>query len=282
MDSGAQRNWPYKKMAVFLPISNFKGSEAFVTQLLPILADERPGLHRLLLKLSADEAVIRPHAQMLLASPLAAAKNRYPSYEGEIAAIEEMLVAQVEAKDTLGERLVLRRLSGTTNGSAAGMKALTAFQTEIAITNILIEHFRRQNFISWNTLPANEAHQGLTAFNNYPFFAATFSWIAPLSRWDPVAQKSRPTPAVFHTCSGECNVWDVEGLAARIERAGHNKTSRLRVLGVLAAAHFGTEAWNRAKEKGLVAINLCQLFGEAAFEALVQIQELLKNVVGYP
>jgi len=41
---------------------NFRGSEGFVTQLLPILARERPGLHRLLLKLSADEVVLKPHA----------------------------------------------------------------------------------------------------------------------------------------------------------------------------------------------------------------------------
>ncbi len=227
-----------------------------------------------------DEVVLKAHAQMLLASPLAVKKTRYPPYEAEIAAIEETLIARVETKDTLGERLVLRRISGTVNSSAAGLKALTALHIEIAITNILIEHFRRQNFISWNPLAGKQARQGLITFNNYPFFAATFSWIAPLLRWDAAEKKSKSTPVVFHTCCGRCNVWDVEGFAARIQRAGANKISRLRVLGIVAAEDFEHGAWNRAKEEGFVAINLRQLFGDAAFEAIVQVQELLKNVIG--
>ena len=257
-----------------------RGSPGFLAQLLLILARERPGLHRLLQTLLLDEVVLRPYAQMLLASPLAEKKARYPSYETEIAGIEETLIGCVEKKDTVGERLVLKKLGGTTSSSAAGLNALAAFQAEISITGILIEHFRRQNFISWNSLVGNDPPQGLITFNNYLFFAATFSWISPLLRWDSAAQKSKPTPVVFHTCFGSCRVWDVEGFAARIERAGANKTSRLRVLGILAAPVFERNAWDRAKKEGLVAINLRRLFGDAAFEAIVHVQELLKNVVG--
>ena len=74
----------------------------------------------------------------------------------------------------------------------------------------------------------------------------------------------------------------MEGFAARIERSGDNKTSRLKFLGVLAAPDFENAAWKRAKEEGFLVINLRQLFGEFAFEAIVLIQELLKSVCGDP
>ncbi len=262
--------------------SSFKGSQKFITLLLPILAQERPGLHRVLRKLLLDEVVLKPHAQMLLASPIDAKKVRYPTYESEIAALEEILAGQLEAEGTLGERLVMKKLSGTMSSSAAGLSAQTAFQVEIALTNILIEYFRRQNFISWNAVVGREVQGGLIPFNNYPFFAATFSWISPLARWDPAAGKSKPTPVVFHACAGPCTVWDVEGLAARIERAGANKTSRLGIMGIVAAANFEPDAWKKAKEEGFLAINLRQLFGDFAFDAILQVQELLKNVCGDP
>jgi hypothetical protein len=53
-------------------------------------------------------------------------------------------------------------------------------------------------------------------------------------------------------------------------------------LGIIAAVDFEREAWNMAREAGLMAINLRQFFGESALEALVQIELLLKNVAGDP
>jgi hypothetical protein len=228
--------------------SNFRASEGFVAQLLAILVAERPGLHRLAQKLLANEVVLRRHAEMLLACPIDTEKTRYPSYGAEVAALEEVMGCQVEMRDTVGERLVLRRLGGTLNSSAAGLSALTTFQTEVAITNILIEHLRCQNFISWHPAIKSENPQRLIQFNNYPFFAATFSWLSPMVRWNEKSNKPKPTPVVFHVCLSQCRTWDVEGLAARIERAGANKTSRLHVLGVLAASDFEIDAWNNAKK----------------------------------
>jgi hypothetical protein len=205
--------------------SSFKGSQQFIAQLLPILAEERPGLHRMVRKLLSDGVVLKSHAQMLLGSPIDTRKARYPSYESEIAALEEIMDGRLEVKGTLGERLVMKGLSGTARSSAAGLRAQTAFQIEIALTSILIEHFRRQNFISWNAVVGNEVRQGLISFNNYPFFAATFSWISPLARWDPAAGKSRPTPVVFHVCSGTCT--------AGPRRVGRRRRSSITTLGRL-------------------------------------------------
>jgi hypothetical protein len=256
------------------------GTDDFVKQLVPVLQKERPGLYRLAKKMLIDEVALQPHAKMLLASPLAPKKTRFPSYESEVAALEEVLFGKMESRDTLGERFVLRRLAGTTNSSAASLKAQTAFQIEIALTNILIDHFRRQNFISWNLFVSKEFREGLIPFNNYPFFAATFSWLSPLVRWEKENGKPKPTPVVIHVSSGTCKMWDVEGFLTRIERACYDKASRFKLLGVIAAPDFETDAWNRAKKEGLVTINLRQLFGDAAFEAIVQVQELLKNVTG--
>ena len=71
--------------------SNFRASEAFIAQLLAILVAERPGLHRLAQKLLANEVVLRRHAEMLLACPIDPEKTRYPSYDSEVAALEEVM-----------------------------------------------------------------------------------------------------------------------------------------------------------------------------------------------
>jgi hypothetical protein len=260
----------------------FRGTEHFINQIIPILAKERPGLHRALQKLLNDEVLLRPHAEMLLACPIATKKTRYSSFDVDVAALEEIKVGSIECKDTIGERLVSRKISGQVASAAAGLKAQTAFQVEVSLTNILIEHFRQQNLISWNGSVGTDIHHGLVPFNNYPFFAASFSHLAPLKRWNDDRKKSVPTPVVFHVCLNPCTIWDVEGFLDRMARAGANKSSRLNILGIIAASEFTGGAWEKAKKEGLLAVNLRQLFGEQAFEAIVKIQELLQNVAGDP
>ena len=260
----------------------FRGTDNFIKQIIPILEKERPSFHRTLQKLLRDGVLLRPHAEMLLATPIEKKKTRYSSFDTDMAAFEEILAGRIEVKDTIGERLVSLKLHGKPASSAAGLEAQTAYQVEISLTNILVEHFRQQNLISWNGLVGTDVHQGLVAFNNYPFFAATFSHLAPLKRWNETRNKSVPTPVVFHVCYNPCTIWDVDGFLERMSRAGVNKSSRLSMLGIIAAPDFTGDAWNKAKKEGLLAVNLRQLFGEPAFEAIVKIQELLKNVAGDP
>lgn len=281
--SPRQSIWRSEKLALqqngrLFARREFVGTESFHKQLLPILKENRPGLYRIAQRLRMDEAVLKPHAELLLATPIERKKTTYPIYRDEVAAIEELRFGKTEASDTIGERIVIQSLVGSGNSAAISLKSQAALQIEIALTGILIDHYRRQNFISWNLIA--DTDRQLIAFNNYRFFAASFSWVAPLVRWENT--KPKPTPVLFHVCAQACQIWDVEGFWARIERAGVNRTSRLQVLGIIAAPDFSHDAWKRAKEAGFLAINLRTFFGDAAFEAIVSVQELLKNVAGDP
>jgi len=258
----------------------FVGSTDFIERVLQLLQRERPGLFRLAQKILVDEIALTPHARMLLASPLSPKKAKFPGFEAEIAALEEVKFGKLEAKDTIGERFTLQSLVGTPNSSAASLKAQTSFQIEIALTDILLDHFRRQNFIAWNRFVSKDFREGLLPFNNYPFFAASFSWLSPLLRWEKERKKPKPTPVVFHVSSTNCRLWDVDGFITRMDRAAYEKTSRFKLLGVIAAPDFDLDAWAKAKDAGLIMINFRQLFGDHAFEAIVQVQQLLKNVAG--
>lgn len=284
---GSARNgiWRSEKLALagngrIFARRAFLGTSDFIKQLVPLFRQERPGLFRLAQKVLSDEIALTPHAMLLLASPLHPKKTKFPSFEAEITALEEVGLGRVEARDTLGERFVLHRLAGTANSSAASLKGQTAFQIEVALTNILLDHFRRQNFIAWNPFVPKDFREGLISFNNYPFLAASFSWLSPLLRWEKDPKKPKPTPVVFHVSSTNCRIWDVDGFIARMQRATHEKAKRFDLLGLIAAPGFDTDAWDKAKEAGLMTINLRQLFGDPAFEAIVQVQELLKNVAG--
>jgi hypothetical protein len=58
----------------------------------------------------------------------------------------------------------------------------------------------------------------------------------------------------------------VQGFVERITRSGFNTTSKLSILGVIAAQGFYGQAWDAAKKAGLVAINLANFFGKEAFD----------------
>jgi hypothetical protein len=104
--------------------------------------------------------------------------------------------------------------------------------------------------------------------------------VIPSASLEKEQKKPTPTPIVLHVSSSNCRVWDVEGFIARMERAAYEKGSRFKLLGVIAAPSFDADAWTKAKQTGLMTINLRQFFGDPAFEAIVQVQELLKNVAG--
>ena len=284
---GAMRNGIWRSEKLSLPGNGrlfahqqFRGNAGFMAQLLPMLSEYRPGLFRVAKKLEQDDVLIKPHARLLLATPNDPQKTSYPSYEEELGTLEELNICRVEARGAGAERLASHRVAGTPMSSAAALAARTRLQIEEALAGILTDHFRFQNFVSWNPFPAQEPREQLFPFNNYLFTAVTFTWLSPLIRWEDT--KRKPMPVIFHVTSGKCTRWDVDAFLTRIERAGANKTSKLRALGVVAARYFEREAWKKAQEAGLMTINLHQLFGEEAFEVIVKVQELLKNVAGDP
>lgn len=257
---------------------SFVASPEFHNHLLPILEAERPGLYRLARRLRQTGVVLRPHAEMLLASPLNHQGAKFPTYDLEVAAVEELLLGRVQNKDTIRERIVSQSVDDGMAHSALGVEALAELQADVCLTSIVMDHLRRQNIVSWNSVVTPQGTEFIS-LNNYRFCGATFSWLAPIVR-AKAGKKGTPTPVVFHVSCTICNKWDVEGFLARIQRLVKNGKSGFRVLGVIAAADFSTDAWRLAKSEGLMVINLRQLFGDATMRAVQSMQGLLKNVVG--
>jgi len=156
----------------------------------------------------------------------------------------------------------------------------TALSTEASLSHILIDHLRRQNLISWNESVQRDPATGTAHFNNYPFSAARFSWLSPVLGWAQGSSKPKPIPVLFHVSATECKNWDVDGFVERIKRAGANQTSKRRFLGVIAAPSFQTEAFQQSRKEGFLTMNLRDLFGEAAFNVIVECEKLLKFEVG--
>ena len=259
---------------------SFVGSEAFVGRLLPLLESFRPSLARACKALQENEIILKPHAELLLGTPAETSNSNFPSYLSEVAALQELNICKLEAPNSILERLVIPRLHDNPESQALALKAHSGLTTEIALTNILLEHFRQQNLVSWNTPSFSTPIDSLAVFNNFHFHAATFSWLKPLVRFDD--KKRIPSPVLLSVHARQCREYDVSGFLERISRATFNRKSRFPTLGIIAALDFPDSVWGSAKSGGLVCINLRQLFGEAAFEALAKVQELIASVSGNP
>lgn len=260
--------------------ASFKTNENFIKKVLPLLDGFRPGLARMV-RATIDEGVIlRSRAELVLASPVVPDNSKYPFSGDDISALVEVGLGRFEATDSVLERITLDKNDYLTSHALA-IKANARFIAETAITKILFDQFRRQNMVSWNLKALPDKAAGLVTFNNYLFSATGFSWLRPMVRLNR-AEKPKPTPVVLDVYAKTCTVYDAESFIERIQRAGQNKTRRLTILGVIAAYDFSTEAWDKAKREGFIAINLRQHFGDAAFEALARIQEILKSIAGDP
>jgi hypothetical protein len=257
------------------------GTKEFTATIIPILQQNRPGLARVYGALTKRNVLLKPHVELLLASPHNSGNSKCPTYFREVAALEELKIAKRDGTDGVLERIVSTEIGGTPQSHALGISSRSSMIIQTAMTKILVNHFRRQNLISWNTISPVNGSDSLAVFNNFYFSASGFSWVRPLLKIKR-GVKPKPTPVVFDVWPHSCSKFEVESFLERIKRAGQNKQTRLNFLGIIAAVDFELEAWNMAREAGLMAINLRQFFGEAALDALVQIELLLKNVAGDP
>jgi len=94
--------------------------------------------------------------------------------------------------------------------------------------------------------------------------------------------KGTPAPTVVDVLAHQCKIYDAESFVERIYRSGANKVSKLPFLGIIAAPEFDADAWKLVKSEGLLSVNLRQCFGEAALDAMIEVQHILVNVVGDP
>lgn len=259
--------------------NGFQKTEEFRQKCLPILKELRPGIARAMQAIVREEIILRSRAELLLASPLISDKANYPSYQNEVSVLTELGISRSEGGDGVLERLAHEEQDGDTTYAIA-LRAYARFTTETALANLLFEQFRRENWISWKSKVPDQTGV-LAQFNNFQFRATAFSHLRPMLRFNKT-EKPKPTPVVLDVFAKTCEIYDVESFIERIVRAGQNKNRKLTFLGIIAAYDFDSVAWQLAKNEGLLAINLRQHFGEFAFEALVQVQELLRNVAGEP
>jgi len=283
--AGGQNIWRSERLVLsgggrLFARQSFKRSDMFIQKCLPKLEILRPGIARTVRALLREEVLLRSRAELLLASPVIPDNSSYPAYQNEVEALDELGIARQEVPDGVMERLVRTDLEGS-NAHAVALRAWSRFSTEAFLANVLFEQFRRQNLISWNTkaLPDNSAT--LIAFNNFQFAATGFSWVRTMLRYKG-ADQPKPTPVVMDIYAKPCMTYDVESFLERLTRAGENKKWKLKFLGIIAAFEFDPAAWKMVKSEGFIAINLKQHFGDSAYEALVQIQDLLKNITGEP
>jgi hypothetical protein len=281
--AGGQKVWRSERLILsgggrLFAHQGFKTTDAFIHKCLPELEKLRPGIARAVRALLREEVLLRSRAELLLACPVIPDNSKYPAYQNEVAALTELGIARVEAPDGIMERLCHVGVENL-NAHAVALRSYARFTTETFLANVLFEQFRRENFISWNAnaLPENSAM--LVAFNNYQFSATGFSWLKPMLRFNGNEQP-KSTPVVMDVFAKPCATYDVESFIERMTRAGQNKNRKQTFLGIIAAFEFEPEAWKLAKSEGFMAINLKQHFGDFAFDAFIQIQELLKNVAG--
>jgi hypothetical protein len=229
--------------------------------------------------LQRQEVILSSDVARLGACPRVAQRAKYPLVEQDIEAVQELGLGRMDGNESVLERLTRHDLAGSSPSHAAGLKAYSQRTAEIALANILVEHFRQQNIISWNGKAIGEPSDGLVVFNNFSFNAASFTFLTPTLKHAP-ERKPKPSPFVLDVYARVCTEDDVGGFVERIRRAGQNTVSRLTFLGAIAAFDFDPRAWNTARGAGLIVINLKQYFGDAALDALSVVQEILKSVAG--
>jgi hypothetical protein len=262
-------------------LDGYCGTKEFRNTIIPILEKNRPGLARVIGALAKRQVLLKAHVQRLLASPQDSFSSKCPSYSKEVAALEELKVAKRDGHNGVLERLVSTDIAGSPQSHALGISSHGGMIIQAAMTEILVNHFRRQNLIAWNTIAQTTGVESLAVFNNFYFSAKSFSWLSPLLKVKG-GVRPKPTPVVFDVWPYSCSVFEVESFLERLRRAGQNKQTKLNFLGIIAAPDFDPDAWKLAREAGLMGINLRQFFGQVALDALAQIEILLRNVAGDP
>ena len=180
----------------------------------------------------------------------------------------------VEDPTTAMERLTFSSIVGLPKSHQLARSERARQIVDMFLTRMITDQFRRQGVISWTGTTLPDPGTGTVRFNDYVFSALGFSWLDPLVR-RAISQKPKPAPVLFDVYARECDVQDVLGFDHRLARIGSNRNARMPVLGVLAAYAFSGDAWSVAKERGLLAINLRQSYGDAALAMLAKMEHLL-------
>ena len=239
------------------------------------LPSSDPGLARTILALLKRRILLRADAQRLLAAPLRPKSSRTPTYQAEVDALVNLQICRVEGSKTALERLTLNSLVGSPSSHQLARLERVRQIVDMHLTSMITDQFRKQAVIGWRSATFADLETGIVRFSDHVFSAFGYSWLDPLVR-RAVGKKPKSVPVLFDVCARECDVHDVRGFLHRLARIGSNRNARMPVLGVIAAYAFAGDAWSVAKRHGLLAINLRQLYGDAALATLAKMEHLLR------
>jgi hypothetical protein len=253
---------------------DYWGTAGFCLHIAELVARmNRPGISRCLEVLAREDILLPLHAQKLLASPIGAqCKARYPDYESELEALNELGVS-VCSKGSSAECLIRNKYVRIADQHELFRASHARQRVECLLARIVLNQLRQQNVLTWNRYSVASVETGFTEYNGQLFTATGYSFLDPLVRWQE--GRTRSCPVFFDVYAGKCGSHDVAGFLQRIKRAMHRGKNRYPALGVIAAKGFYDDAWLLARSERLMTINLRQAFGDEALDVMVKVQELL-------
>lgn len=241
-----------------------------------IAQSTRHGIARCLTALAQDGVLLGVDAQKLLAAPTTeAAPSKHLPFEDELTALEELGV-HICGLMSGQMYLVGRHLDESQSGAGRALKAVSRLRIESLFARIVIDSLRRQNILSWNRYDIPLLDKGYVSFNSQLFTGSGYSCLRPMLRWE--GKKAIASPVLLDVHAKKCQRYHVEAFLERIKRATFGKERQQNHLGIIAAINFSDDAWKVAKKQYLLTMNLRQVYGNQALEALVQIENLLRNL----
>jgi hypothetical protein len=219
--------------------NDYWGTAGFCFQIAELVARmNRPGISRCLEVLAREDILLPLHAQKLLASPIGAlCKARYPDYESELEALNELGVS-VCFKGSSAECLIRNKYVRIADQHELLRVSHARQRVECLLARIVLNQLRQQNVLTWNRYSVASVETGFTEYNGQLFTATGYSFLDPLVRWQE--ERPRSCPVFFEVYAGKCGA---QGSLARSER--------------------------------LMTINLRQAFGDEALDVMVKVEELL-------
>lgn len=233
---------------------------------------DRRGFVRVLDALATSQVLCQPDLVRLLAiTPGDAGQG---ALERELKALSELGV-QVHHKGG-----TIECVSGPSVYSSdvdeLAFRARRQMDYESVVAKILVDRFRKQNLFGWNQLDVATSETPLVVFNKNVFSAIGYSYLSAIRSW----RNNRPVPApVLIDCYTEvCSLSRVHSFNERVQHATIRNKSKLASIAIIAARDFEPDAWKKSRELGFMTINLRQMFGEEALDAMIAMEKLVYDL----
>ena len=244
-----------------------------------LMETSRQGLGRCLIALGKVHILNKIEAMRLLAVCDRAAGSHAPNhasrlYQHELEGLHELGVRVIHP-GTNFESLVSPTMPDDDDADAIAAIAAERLRSEALLARILLERLRRQNLVTWNRVELPDLEVPFTVFNGQIFSGFGFSYLSPLVQWKKGTTRPTSCPLLLDCYRDGASLAHVQSFAQRVSRAIHRGRSRIPALSVIAARDFEKDAWVDARSRGFMTINLRQVFGEEALDAMVLVERIL-------